>query len=598
MSPENLYFILWLREYKQRYMQWKSQTAFQSPAHPPLDDSVHYSSHLAMFYARAKQTFFTPGSAYELNLASTLLDPFHRPTAPPYPPPDAFRAIELDTYRTLDHSLRRFVNAQLNNVGNRRVLCGIIAGIIFCIIGALVPLAVLFAIHAPRWTRLAALPGLWIGMSVLCASVNGICLGVYIFGDLRQLRKFELARPPISKPKLLPTFRPIVPGGVYAKHGSRASSVSSFGSRETAYSEDGTHETNDNIHISPAYYDADSDIDPMDLYAPTRGSMEDLGMDYQQAGKSNDSAVDLSTSINTLPRIVGPSGTSMPDPSYPIPPLTAGSSASPTPSTTSTSYTATATFIHPFDTGLSLAAAAARVDEDEEDILARAVHLPARHQIVAPFDFEGLPLRPGHRAWCATHKAHRLPASSKPPGQPGYLYPHQTYASHPDLSLPRPPEPAHAKGPRGILGIIARMQERGCSLARWRLQTGYLEERAAASVRDGESPAPHRSSPYWVQVGGGVRSSSESEKTRGGDATTVRTMSEKGDDGASDIKAKERTLWKRLRAMRSVPAFRVPLARVLSPVVVRGQWEIVVRSMVVALILSATVVAALLAVPV
>ena len=57
-----------------------------------------------MFFARAKQTFFTPGSAYELNLASSLLAPLHRPDAPAHPHPSALRAVERDTYASLDAS--------------------------------------------------------------------------------------------------------------------------------------------------------------------------------------------------------------------------------------------------------------------------------------------------------------------------------------------------------------------------------------------------------------------------------------------------------------------------------------------------------------
>ncbi|KAF8194172.1 hypothetical protein BJ912DRAFT_1088590 [Pholiota molesta] len=308
-----------------------------------------------------------PGSAYELNLASTLLAPFHRTNAPPYPPPEDFRAVEIDTYRTLDESLRRFVNAQLNNVGNRRVLCGMIAGVVFSLIGAAIPLAVLFARHDPRLARLAALPGLWLGLTILLASLNGVCLGVYIFGDLRQLRTFELARPPISKPQLLPAYRPIVQAaaaGVLAKHAMRAPSVSSLATHETAFSTAGTNETDDNIHISPAYYDADSieDMDPMELYAPNPGSMEDLGQDlgrHYHLGsghdaheeKPTDSAVDLSTHTPPLRRAPPPTRA----PPRPRPTLARarrrrGPSPSPTPSTTST-YTATATFIHAFDAG-------------------------------------------------------------------------------------------------------------------------------------------------------------------------------------------------------------------------------------------------------
>jgi hypothetical protein len=160
-------------------------------------------THLALFYARAKQTFFTPNSAYELDLPSHILAPFHAPDAPQYPNPAMFNETLVEVTARLEKCLERFLAAQMTNVGSNRVLCGIIAGVTFTLIGTVPPLAVNLVTGASRWARLAALPGLWIGLSILFSALNGICLGVYVFGDLRQLHKFELARPPISKPSHL-----------------------------------------------------------------------------------------------------------------------------------------------------------------------------------------------------------------------------------------------------------------------------------------------------------------------------------------------------------------------------------------------------------
>jgi hypothetical protein len=46
-----------------------------------------------------------------------------------------------------------------------------------------------------------------------------------------------------------------------------------------------------------------------------------------------------------------------------------------------------------------------------------------------------------------------------------------------------------------------------------------------------------------------------------------------------------------------VPAFKAPLTRVLSPVVVRAQWEITVRSAAVAFALCVGIGAGLVAIP-
>ncbi|KAF8644547.1 hypothetical protein AX16_008421, partial [Volvariella volvacea WC 439] len=185
-SAENLYFTLWLKEYTAKY---------------------NHSSHLAMFYARAKQTFFTPNSVYELNLPSSMLAPFHAVNGSPHPEPAAFTEVALEVQKMLQDSLRRFVAGQMNNVGTQRVLCGIIAGTLFCLLGSIAPIVVNLVKGHSRWARLAAFPGMWLGLTILLAALNGVCLGVYVFGDLRQLRKFELSRPPISKPQPLRTSR-------------------------------------------------------------------------------------------------------------------------------------------------------------------------------------------------------------------------------------------------------------------------------------------------------------------------------------------------------------------------------------------------------
>lgn len=53
----------------------------------------------------------------------------------------------------------------------------------------------------------------------------------------------------------------------------------------------------------------------------------------------------------------------------------------------------------------------------------------------------------------------------------------------------------------------------------------------------------------------------------------------------------------RFRRVSAVPAFKSPLTPVLNPVVSRAQWEIVVRSALIALVLSVVIIAALVAIP-
>ena len=75
------------------------------------------------------------------------------------------------------------------------------------------------------------------------------------------------------------------------------------------------------------------------------------------------------------------------------------------------------------------------------------------------------------------------------------------------------------------------------------------------------------------------------------------TSKEKGKEKLDVKREKEgwRTRWNRVL---SVPAFRSPLTKILSPVVTRAQWEIVVRSGILAFLISSVVVGILVAVPV
>lgn len=232
-APENLYFLLWLKEYTIRYQAWaqRAKATFandtlrvgnvpSSPRRllrnpPPPDPS------LTLFYSRAKQTFFTPFADYELNIPSDILGPFHSSTSqsrPPgspapwhsqsaHPDPAVFTEVAIEARFMLNESLQRFVHAASTNVGSRRAACGIAGGTFFTTVTGVLPLVM----TTGRWNagphgrliRLAAVPGLWFGLTILIASFQGICLMIYVFGDLRQLRKFELARPMISRP--LPT---------------------------------------------------------------------------------------------------------------------------------------------------------------------------------------------------------------------------------------------------------------------------------------------------------------------------------------------------------------------------------------------------------
>ena len=74
----------------------------------------------------------------------------------------------------LKDSLDRFVLASYYNVGTNRALCGMIGGTVISLVGFVPPTAVNFADNHARWLRLLAFPGLWLGLTILIASLNGV----------------------------------------------------------------------------------------------------------------------------------------------------------------------------------------------------------------------------------------------------------------------------------------------------------------------------------------------------------------------------------------------------------------------------------------
>jgi hypothetical protein len=54
--------------------------------------------------------------------------------------------------------------------------------------------------YMSRLARLASIPVLWFGFFTLCAGLQGVCIIIFLFGDLRQLHPYELAKPKISRP--------------------------------------------------------------------------------------------------------------------------------------------------------------------------------------------------------------------------------------------------------------------------------------------------------------------------------------------------------------------------------------------------------------
>lgn len=66
------------------------------------------------------------------------------------------------------------VVAAYTNVGTNRGLCGMVGGSTIMLLGSLAPLLVNFLKGHDRWLRLLAIPGMWLGLTILLASLHGV----------------------------------------------------------------------------------------------------------------------------------------------------------------------------------------------------------------------------------------------------------------------------------------------------------------------------------------------------------------------------------------------------------------------------------------
>ncbi|TRM60523.1 hypothetical protein BD626DRAFT_504269 [Schizophyllum amplum] len=561
-TPENLYFTLWLREYTVYYQHWLAQAKSNTftSASSMTDQWLPTSPPLSMFYLRAKQTFLTPDADFELNVPSDLLAPFHDLSTSPYPEPAAFAPLAIHVRGMLEDSLRRFVEAQFTNVGNRRAYCGIVAGAIFTLVGGIFPLLFNLFVHNTRWLRLTAIPGMWLGLIVFLSALNGVCVGVYVFGDLRQLHKFELARPPISRPKPLAVQRNLISQPL-AKISALQSSVNVLPSSPTP-----PRPSTSSVHSGSSTYTSSSDI------SATSGSSED--------SEEEPPFIQISPAYHDDDPV---SASSPPDFDPPVDsPLSAAET-----------FVPTAAFIHAFDT-----------ISDFECTLEEG-GVADIHQPMSPFDFDALPPRihplpqpsassrcgaeldfvlapppPLHvvgrsrwAPWLSRGQAVCVPANQwtngKPPTMTGYSSPSTaTYSSSPTATYSSPTTATYSK--RSMLNSPQSPA--------WEVEVEKREE----SRGDQENASDTEDINEKGNRSGAAKEGAETK----GPANTSKTDTKR----PTDIR-------KGFNIVHAVPAFGVPLTPVRSPVIVRAQWEIVVRSAILGFLICWVVVGPLLAVP-
>ena len=152
---------------------------------------------------------------------------------------------------------------------------------------------------------------------------------------------------------------------------------------------------------------------------------------------------------------------------------------------------------------------------------------------------------------------------------------------------------------------VIRRTQGGCGAAKEVRRDVLSRSAGETSSRNGDLGGPYRDAP---EIGGGQLKHAVAGDNLGLNNFTFgapprsshphRTVSEAKEKGKLDVKqAKEgwRSRWKRVL---SVPAFKSPLTKILSPVVTRAQWEVVVRSGALAFIISCIIVGVLIAAPV
>lgn len=148
--------------------------------------------------------------------------------------------------------------------------------------------------------------------------------------------------------------------------------------------------------------------------------------------------------------------------------------------------------------------------------------------------------------------------------------------------------------PRGPMGKFLGMLQQKCgprNVAMYLLGSGLHDSASTLDAPESTVIGDASSAPPEVRTSSVL-----------GPASPTSTLSPPSvvwpSEKAGSVQTRGRTSWrKRVRRMLQVPAFASPLTPVLNPIVTRGQWEIVVRSALIALVLSAAIVGGLVAVP-
>jgi hypothetical protein len=390
---------------------------------------------------------------------------------------------------------------------------------------------------------------------------------VYIFGDLRQLRKFELSRPRISAPKPLDasSARPQISSPV-SMYKFDSHSSSSF---LPSYAFRGSRSTP--VPAKPS-------VPPLTIAIPERppaaarpprvrdslaNSIASTPYDSASQYSSSTSSYNVAIADGVEPEITVSPAYFDPDPAPEGPatrtgpaahPLIADGFAVPSPS-----YRFGTATVHTEECRIHRACynnvTAGFIAYDDDDLYDRPTGKATEEGRAGTFDFDSLPVRDGEDVPCICVAVPAAASSVALPLNP----------SHEE----KRPEPNQRTRPlpTSLVAAILDDDMHNPQHAEPKSPSSYLgraQYKCNQNSVIGLTPAVPANQEYKSQV--------------------------------SQPHVASHVVENQHHRVRTVPAFG-PLTRVLSPIVSRAQWEIVVRSASVAMLLSLTIVGSLLAVP-
>ncbi|GAA6002272.1 uncharacterized protein JCM10292_000839 [Rhodotorula paludigena] len=190
-SAENLYFHIWLDEYRKLYEQSR-------PSDRPHEDVIT----LGKSFKTAVDTFFAQASPLEVNVPSDIrreIDGRIRdvsqataaaPSNEAFLPPDAFERVHDVTSESLAISFKAFRKQVVRNADRNRGWFAIFLGVLTWALG-LIPTIVCAVLDKARGWRAFGIPLWWFGTVVAVGGLGKTCLVIYLFGDNRQLYPWE-----------------------------------------------------------------------------------------------------------------------------------------------------------------------------------------------------------------------------------------------------------------------------------------------------------------------------------------------------------------------------------------------------------------------